>query len=121
MPNQTSAEEADDLMDSGEEIALFLYHSAEPADLKRLYSQAPRLPVFQVVPRGPLHAFKSKLRKHFEELSAGKEQALAELRASGPPFKSKAGKPKRAGGQGGGPKAANARPRSPSKTVVEIA
>ena len=67
----------DDLLRGGKRIAKFNYGSDEKEDVKRLYAEAPRLPVFQEVPGGPLLAFKSKLRKHYEALSAAKELAIA--------------------------------------------
>ena len=88
MSNQTSAEAAPtdgipgaavdgDLLRGGKAIAKFNYGSDEKADVKRLYAEAPRLPVFQAVPNGPLLAFKSKLREHYLALSAAKELAIA--------------------------------------------
>jgi hypothetical protein len=68
----------DDLLRGGKRIAKFNYGSGEREDVKRLYAEAPRLPVFQEVPGGPLLAFKSKLRAHYEALSAAKELAIAE-------------------------------------------
>jgi hypothetical protein len=66
-----------DLLRGGKRIAKFNYGSDKKEDVKRLYAEAHRLPVFQDVPGGPLLAFKSKLREHYKALSAAKELAIA--------------------------------------------
>ena len=126
MSDQSSAEVAaaadDDLLRGGKQIAKFLYRSDEPADVKRLYAEAPRLPVFQPVPHGPLHAFKSRLLKHYEALSAIKEKAIAEaaeqrlLGVDATPAKPrlKIGKPKRAAIS-----SHRSRPRQPGQIQAE--
>jgi hypothetical protein len=73
-----AADADDDLLRGGKAIAKFIYRSGKPEDVKRLYAEAPRLPVFRTVPGGPLHAFKSRLRKHYEALSDAKEREIAE-------------------------------------------
>jgi hypothetical protein len=76
-----TADAADDLMRGGKLIAKFIYKSDEPADVKRLYADAPRLPIFQNVPGGPFYAFKSRLLAHFQALSDAKEREIAEAAA----------------------------------------
>jgi hypothetical protein len=68
----------DDLLRGGKRIAKFIYRSDKPEDVKRLYAEAPRLPVFRTVPGGPLHAFKSRLLKHYQALSDAREREIAE-------------------------------------------
>ena len=59
-------------------ICRFYYGSDTDKDVRRLYNDAPHLPIFQLVPGGPFHAFPSKLTQHLEALSAQKERAIAE-------------------------------------------
>jgi hypothetical protein len=72
-----------DLMRGAERIAAFIYQDDSPQAVRRLYHEASRLPVFQNVKGGPLHALKSRLLKHFEALSIVKERQIAE--AAQPP------------------------------------
>jgi hypothetical protein len=67
-----------DLLRGGKRIAKFNYGSDKKEDVKRLYAEAHRLPVFQDVPGGPLLAFKSRLRKYYEALADARELELAD-------------------------------------------
>jgi hypothetical protein len=83
MSDQPSAEAAKtnaegDLLRGGKPIARVAYNDDSPKAVRRLYAEMARLPVFQLTPRGPLFAFRSRLLKHFEALSLAKEQQIVE-------------------------------------------
>lgn len=63
-------------------LALEAYGSNEESDIKRLYNEAPFLPVFRLKPKGPLMGYASQLRKHYAALAA-QAQAQAVTRAAG--------------------------------------
>jgi hypothetical protein len=51
-------------------LALEADGSNEESDIKRLYNEAPFLPVFRLKPKGPLMGYASQLRKHYAALAA---------------------------------------------------
>ena len=60
-------------------LALEAYGSNEESDIKRLYNEAPFLPVFRLKPKGPLMGYASQLR-----IGPGaRAQAQAVTRAAG--------------------------------------
>jgi hypothetical protein len=63
-------------------LALVAYGSCEESDIKRLYNEAPFLPVFRLKPKGPLLGYASQLRKHYAAL-ATQAQARAAAGAAG--------------------------------------
>jgi hypothetical protein len=72
-------------------ICLFYYEDGSRKAQRKLYNEAPRLPVFKETPGGPLLAYPSRLLAHLESLSIAREQALAEaaLRATEAPTPAK--------------------------------
>ena len=95
----------------GKAISAFYYKDDSRKAQRRLYNDAPRLPLFKETPGGPFLAYPSRLLAHLEALSIAREQELAEaaLRATEGPTSAK---PRRH--QLAAPKSAPARSRKPS-------
>jgi hypothetical protein len=75
-------------------ISLILYGSDAPADVKRVYAEAPNLPVFRTKVRGPLHGFPSELRQHYRKLSEAAAKRATERAAANDPVEPLALPPK---------------------------
>ena len=68
---------AGDLLRGAKAIAREIYGSDAQEDMRRLYHEQDRWPIFQLDDSGSFYALKSRLRAHLVAMSAAKEAAIA--------------------------------------------
>jgi hypothetical protein len=74
---------ADDLLRGGKAICREIYGSDTRENLRKLYNEQDRWPIFQLDDSGTFYALRSRIRAHLQAKSAEKESRIAAAAAEG--------------------------------------